>query len=76
MTDHKERFEIIIQKLRDSGHKITPQRMAIVTILSKSKGALHLRTLQNFNDISSDQSNTIVFAIPIETLGALEGIKK
>ncbi|MBR9700145.1 slipin family protein [Candidatus Woesearchaeota archaeon] len=49
--------------------------MKAAEILSKSKGAIHLRTLQNFNDISSDQTNTIVFAVPIESLGALEGYK-
>lgn len=38
MTDQADRFETIIQKLRDSGHKITPQRMAIVGILAKSEG--------------------------------------
>ncbi len=38
MADHKKRFEVIIQKLRDNGHKITPQRMAIVEILAKSEG--------------------------------------
>lgn len=37
MIESKKRFEIIIQKLRDEGHKITPQRMAIVKILSKSE---------------------------------------
>lgn len=35
-------------------------------------GALHLRTLSTINDISSDQSNTIIFALPIEVLRALE----
>ena len=38
MADHKKRFDIIIQKLRDNGHKITPQRLAIVKILAKSEG--------------------------------------
>ena len=38
MADHQKRYEIIIQKLRDNGHKITPQRLAIVEILAKSKG--------------------------------------
>ena len=38
MSDHKKRFEIIIQKLRDNGQKITPQRLAIVKILAKSTG--------------------------------------
>ena len=38
MTHPGERFETIILKLRESGHKITPQRMAIVRILAKSEG--------------------------------------
>ncbi|HEB46919.1 MAG TPA: slipin family protein [Candidatus Pacearchaeota archaeon] len=41
--------------------------------LSGSQGALHLRTLQTLNDLSSDQSNTIVFGIPLEILKAFEG---
>ena len=41
--------------------------------LSSSPGALHLRTLSTLNDLSSDQSNTIIFAIPIEVLRAFEG---
>jgi regulator of protease activity HflC (stomatin/prohibitin superfamily) len=46
-------------------------------ILSSSSGALHLRTLQTLNDLSSDQSNTVIFAIPLEILRAIEklGIK-
>jgi Fur family peroxide stress response transcriptional regulator len=37
LADNK-RFETIIQKLRENGHKITPQRLAIVEILAKSEG--------------------------------------
>ncbi len=37
MTNHEKRFEIIIGKLRDSGHRITPQRLAIVKILAESE---------------------------------------
>ena len=44
--------------------------------LSSSPGALHLRTLSTINDVSSDQSNTIIFAIPIEVLRAFEGKKE
>lgn len=43
------------------------------SIMSQSPGALHLRTLATLNDLSSDQSNTIIFAVPIETLRAIEG---
>ena len=38
MTDPEKRFETVIQKLRDNGHKITPQRLAIVKILARSEG--------------------------------------
>ena len=38
MADYPDRFDAIIQKLRGSGHKITPQRMAIADILAKSEG--------------------------------------
>ncbi len=44
-------------------------------IMASSPGALHLRTLSTLNDISSDQSNTIVFAIPLEVLRAFESNK-
>jgi regulator of protease activity HflC (stomatin/prohibitin superfamily) len=42
--------------------------------LARAPGALHLRTLQTINDISSDQSNTIVFAVPLEVLRAFEAV--
>lgn len=44
--------------------------------LAEAPGALHLRTLNSINDISSDQSNTVVFAIPLEILRAIEGFGK
>lgn len=40
--------------------------------MSNSPGALHLRTLATLNDLSSDQSNTVIFAVPIEVLRAIE----
>lgn len=43
------------------------------TELSSAPGALHLRTLSTINDLSSDQSNTIIFAVPLEVLRAFEG---
>jgi len=44
--------------------------------LSAVPGALHLRTLQSINDMSSDQSNTVVYMVPIELLKAFEGFGK
>ena len=45
-------------------------------ILASSTGALHLRTLQSINDLSSDQSNTVIFAMPLEILRAFESVSK
>lgn len=45
-------------------------------MLAASPGALHLRTLQSINDLSSDQSNTTVWMVPVEALRALEGLAK
>jgi len=44
------------------------------TTLAKAPGALHLRTLQTLNDLSSDQSNTVIFAVPLEILRAFEAV--
>ena len=45
-------------------------------MLAKTPGALHLRTLQSINDMSSDQSNTVVYMVPVEVLKAFEGFAK
>lgn len=68
----REKRAIIIKA---QGEVIAADNMAkAANTLSKSTGALHLRTLQSINDISSDQSNTIIFAMPLEILRAFEGI--
>lgn len=66
----REKRAVII---RAEGEVIAAENMAIAArTLAAAPGALHLRTLQSINDISSDQSNTIVFAVPLEVLRALE----
>ena len=44
--------------------------------LSASKGALHLRTLNTIDDVSSDASNTIIFTLPLEILQSMVGYAK
>jgi len=44
--------------------------------LAEVPGALHLRTLQSINDISSDQSNTVIFTVPLEIIQAFTGFAK
>ena len=42
-------------------------------LMAKTPGAMHLRTLSTLSDLSSDQSNTIIFALPVEVLKTFEG---
>ena len=44
--------------------------------LSQNPVAVHLRTLETINDLSSDQSNTVVFALPIDVLKAFDTFNK
>lgn len=44
--------------------------------LASAPGALHLRTLQAINDLSSDQSNTTIWMVPIEMIKAMEAVSK
>jgi len=70
----REKRAVIIKA---EGEVIAAENMAkAATTLATANGALHLRTLQTLNDLSSDQSNTVVFAIPLEILRAFEGLKK
>ncbi len=66
----REKRAVIIKA---EGEVIAAENLAkAATILSSADGALHLRTLNTLNDVSSDQSNTIVFATPIEILRAFD----
>ena len=70
----REKRAVIINS---EGELAASQNIAkAAAMLTSSPGALHLRTLQSINDISSDQSNTVVYMIPIEALKALEGFAK
>lgn len=70
----REKRAVIIKA---EGEVIAAENLAkAATILSGADGALHLRTLNTLNDVSSDQSNTIVFATPIEILRAFERLGK
>jgi regulator of protease activity HflC (stomatin/prohibitin superfamily) len=70
----RERQATVIQS---EGEVMASENMAkAAAMLASTPGALHLRTLQSINDMSSDQSNTVVYMIPVEVLKALEGFKK
>ena len=61
--------EAVITKSKGEEESATHLANA-ASIMASTPGALHLRTLATLNDLSSDQSNTIIFAIPIEVLSA------
>jgi regulator of protease activity HflC (stomatin/prohibitin superfamily) len=63
--------------IASEGEVMASENMAkAAAMLAATPGALHLRTLQSINDMSSDQSNTVVYMVPIEALKALEGFMK
>lgn len=68
----RERRAVIIKA---EGEVIAAENIAkAAEILSGKEGSMHLRTLHSINDISSDQSNTVIFAVPLEVLRAFEKI--
>jgi regulator of protease activity HflC (stomatin/prohibitin superfamily) len=70
----REKRAVIINS---EGELAASQNLAkAAEILASTPGALHLRTLQSINDMSSDQSNTVVYMVPVEALKALEGLMK
>ncbi|MFZ2189291.1 MAG: slipin family protein [Candidatus Magasanikiibacteriota bacterium] len=70
----REKRAVIIKA---SGEMLAAENIAnAAKILSEVPGALHLRTLSTINDLSSDQSNTVIFAIPLEILRAFERMGK
>jgi len=57
VADHTKRFEIIVQKLRAHGFKLTPQRLAILRVLARSEGHpsvddVHAQISQDFPTMS------------------------
>lgn len=63
--------------INSEGEVIASKNLAQAALtMAETPGALHLRTLNSINDISSDQSNTVVFTVPLEILKAIEGFKK
>ncbi|SRR3989339_414137 len=70
----RERRAVIINA---EGEVIAAENLAkAANLLANAPGALHLRTLNSINDIASDQSNTVVFTVPLEILKAFTGFQK
>ena len=67
----REKRAVIIKA---DGDRIAATNLALAAkTLSETPGAMHLRTLQAINDLSSDQSNTTIWMIPTEVLEAVKG---
>lgn len=69
-----EREKLAVIKKSEGEAEAAANLAEAAHILSEAPGALHLRTLETINDVSSDQSNTILFAMPVEVLEAFKGI--
>jgi len=70
----REKRAVIIKA---EGDKAASDNLAAAAkVLTPTPGAMHLRTLQAVNDLSSDQSNTTIWMMPVEVLEAVKGISK
>jgi regulator of protease activity HflC (stomatin/prohibitin superfamily) len=70
----REKRSVIIKA---DGDRIAADNLAAAAKkLSATPGAMHLRTLQAVNDLSSDQSNTTIWMLPVEVLEAIKGISE
>jgi regulator of protease activity HflC (stomatin/prohibitin superfamily) len=69
----REKRAVIIKA---EGDKIAADNLtAAAAKLGSTPGAMHLRTLQAINDLSSDQSNTTIWMLPVDILDAINSIK-
>ena len=67
--------EAVITKAK--GEVEASKNLAIAAeTLASNPVSVHLRTLETINDLSSDQSNTIVFALPIDVIKSFETYNK
>ena len=67
----REKRAVIIKA---DGDRIAAENLAAAaSTLAKTPGAMHLRTLQAINDLSSDQSNTTIWMVPTDILEAVRG---
>ncbi len=70
----REKRSVIIKA---DGDRIAADNLAAAAKkLSATPGAMHLRTLQAVNDLSSDQSNTTIWMLPVEVLEAIKGVSE
>jgi regulator of protease activity HflC (stomatin/prohibitin superfamily) len=67
----REKRAVIIKAQGDK--EAAKNLSAAAAMLAQTPGALHLRTLQAINDLSSDQSNTTIWMIPTDALEAVKG---
>ena len=68
----REKRAVIIKSEGELGAATNTSKAA--EILSKTQGALHLRTLQTLNEISGDPSSKVVITLPLEILRAFENM--
>ncbi|MCK5588859.1 MAG: slipin family protein [Candidatus Pacebacteria bacterium] len=67
----REKRAVIIKA---EGDKLAADNLSLAARkLNETPGAMHLRTLQAINDLSSDQSNTTIWMIPTDILQAIQG---
>lgn len=71
MADPQKRLEQIIEALRDKGHRLTPQRLAMLRIIAQSAG--HPSAEQIYEQLTGDFPTTSLATV-YKTLSLLKDI--
>lgn len=71
MADYEERFDAIVQKLKDHDHKLTPQRLAIARIVARSVGH---PSIERIYEQLRDDFPTMSLATVYRTVMLLKGL--
>ena len=71
MADPRERLEQIVKLLRDKGHRLTPQRVAMLKVIARSEG--HPSAEQIYERIKADFPTTSLATV-YKTLHVLKDL--
>jgi regulator of protease activity HflC (stomatin/prohibitin superfamily) len=60
---------------KSEGDRMAAENLAAAAkMMATAPGALQLRTLQTLDSLGSSQANTVVMAVPVEVMGAIQAI--
>ena len=73
----RERYEVSFSTLREALSRLAAENLAAAAAtMAASPGAMQLRSLQTIDGLGPTASNTVVLAVPIEVMEAVDAVAK